>query len=380
MFEKSRINEIAGHIRAASGKVSFILGAGASKTADIPLAIDLIQCVEEKYPHCLNALSDKDRQNYGKVMGVLSPGERENLIVPILQNAKINWGHIALASLMRQQYVERVLTFNFDLILERAASILGVHLPVYDFGVSPTKDINRLVKSSIIHLHGQSHGMVLLNSEEEIKKNIENIRPIISETIRSSVTIVIGYSGSADGIFPIISDEYNSFHRLFWLGYEKTCPTHLESLISQDFAEYIGECDFDQTMIDVAQAIGAWPPLILKNPMDHTLEILEPTTEFPVFENTTGDWLFGIRKRLKDYSVRWTQETNADSAVFDVALGVSGNLDQLGVLDESDLTEDSKTAFSWMYMKEAIKVANEAIDEKTEFENTTFYEGISILC
>ena len=41
--------------------------------------------------------------------------------------AGINWGHIALAQMMRAGYVDRVLTVNFDTILHRACTLLAAN-------------------------------------------------------------------------------------------------------------------------------------------------------------------------------------------------------------------------------------------------------------
>ena len=156
-------------------------------------------------------------------MGALSPGDRKSLIEPLLNRSRINWGHIALASIIRhrEKNVRRILTFNFDLVLERTASLLGMHLPVYDFGVSPTRDVHDLAATAIFHLHGQSYGLRLLNSEKETAGHKENLRTLLADTVRNHVTIVIGYSGISDPALEVIKEEFNSNRDLIWLGYGK---------------------------------------------------------------------------------------------------------------------------------------------------------------
>ena len=173
----TKIAEIAGHIRQA-GSVCFIIGAGASRLAGIPTARELTKIINSKYAHCLHDLSDADCENYGKVMSKLAPAEREKLITPLLDKSGINWGQIALATMAQQKYITRILTFNFDLVLERAVAFLGLQLPVYDFGVAPTGDIKRIAEPSIIHLHGQTYGFVQLNSEDETNKHRSRLRPL----------------------------------------------------------------------------------------------------------------------------------------------------------------------------------------------------------
>ncbi len=346
MADRVKITELAGHIRAA-GKASFVIGAGASISAGIPSAAGLIKRIEAEFPHIYKGLSETDRQSYGRAMSKLFPRDRERLIVPLLQKARMNWGHIALAALLRGQHVERVLTFNFDLLLERAASMLGVHLPVYDFGTSATGEVNRLVSPSIIHLHGQSHGMVLLNSDEETRAHAEILRPVLRDTLRNHLTIVIGYSGEADAAFRIFCEDYNSYTRLIWLGRASSPSAHIRDLLATTKAEYIGECDFDRVMIELAKELGDWPPLILKNPMDHVLEVLEPTAEFPVGDAGDEDFLPAIRDRLKDFSSRWESDATPNSRAFDAGLGIGGDGTPIIQANADTFSDDAKRALAW---------------------------------
>lgn len=135
-----KVNELADFIRTGHS-VSFIIGAGASKSAGIPLASELINMIEDRYGHCLRSLSDEDKRNYGRVMRCLSDQERQELIEPLLKNAKINWGHLCLARIMQQPNVKRILSFNFDFLVEKAVSLMGDHLPVYDFGIAPADNV-----------------------------------------------------------------------------------------------------------------------------------------------------------------------------------------------------------------------------------------------
>ena len=159
-----KIAEIAGYIRQSSAlenRTSFIIGAGASVSAGIPTAAGLVEEIKENFAHCLNATPEDRRNQYGACMAALTPAERERLIQPKLKDAKINWGQIALASMINANFITRVLSFNFDLILEKAVSLLGMQVPVYDFGVAPSGKIHQIARQSIIHLHGVSGGAKL---------------------------------------------------------------------------------------------------------------------------------------------------------------------------------------------------------------------------
>ena len=71
----------------------------------------------------------------------------------------------------------RILTFNFGLVLERAASLLRMHLAVYDFVVAPTENISGLAARAIYHLLGQSYGLRLMNSDAETEQHAQLLDP-----------------------------------------------------------------------------------------------------------------------------------------------------------------------------------------------------------
>ena len=340
MAPLTKVREISHHIRQAN-RVSFIIGAGASKAARIPMARDLMAQVAKKYSHCVEGLEPEERNDYGRVMARLTPQERKDFIEPLLRDSGISWGQIALASLIAHGYVSRVLTFNFDLVLERAASLLGKHLPVYDFGVSPTRDIQKLAEPAIVHLHGQSYGLVLLNTDAETRAHRENISPLLTDTVQNHVTIVAGYSGEADPAFEIIQEQFNSYSRLIWLGFSRDPAPHLNDLFKKDYAEYVGDCDFERTMIGIAKQLEIWPPKIIANPPSHLLAELQEVVEYPAVPDDDHDALTSTRKRLQDYSDRWVEESTAEDRILSSL--VSG--DQSNEADDVDgLSDHAKRA------------------------------------
>ena len=124
--------------RRDGGKPGHVLiGAGCSKSAGIPLARELVDEILKRYPtKCANRFAGA-RPSYGAAMSALSPNERRDLIKPYIDNAKINWGHIALAAMMESGVIDTALTVNFDNLLARACGLLGLYPATYDFGAAP---------------------------------------------------------------------------------------------------------------------------------------------------------------------------------------------------------------------------------------------------
>jgi NAD-dependent SIR2 family protein deacetylase len=147
-YTTNDVLELAGAIRRAPEKVAFLTGAGCSLSAGIPLAKALVEEIRGKYPGEVERLvKPEQRRDYGACMGALAIDERKALLAPYLAKPKINWAHIALASLIRDGFVRRVLTFNFDSVLARACGLLGQYPATYDFGVSPSDQTDYLADS-----------------------------------------------------------------------------------------------------------------------------------------------------------------------------------------------------------------------------------------
>jgi hypothetical protein len=83
--------------------VAFCLltGAGCSKSAGIPLAPDLVKEIQAKFDREIShqlGVGDK-RFDYGAIMSCLTRAERKALLEPYLKNSKVNWAHIAIATM-----------------------------------------------------------------------------------------------------------------------------------------------------------------------------------------------------------------------------------------------------------------------------------------
>ena len=304
-FSSADVSRIAARLRRARkhGRgFHFLIGAGCSISAGIPTATDLVKQIYAEYPSEYAALSDDNRYSYGASMALLSINERRDLVRPYLENAQINWGTIALAQLIREGFVERVLSVNFDLLLENACGLLGVQPAVYDLGAASAGDPSLIVSPSIIHLHGQSYGFVLLNNDEETHKHREKLRPILIDTLRSAPLVIIGYGGSADGVSQTLLDEFEGREPLYWVGHSDEIASHLQGFLKKNLFEYFGGADFDRFMIELAQSLGCWPPSLFSDPLGHLLQRLSPVSAYPVSHSDNAiDLLRDLRRKLETW-------------------------------------------------------------------------------
>ena len=317
-YTSEDIGKIAKRLESAHARdraAHFLIGAGCSISAGIPSAGDLIKRIHKDYrAQCAELAPDK-RNSYGACMALLPLNERRDLIKPYLDHAKINWGTIALAQLIVKGFVSRVLTVNFDLVLENACGLLGLQPAVYDFGIAPADDPAMIVSPSIVHLHGQSYGLVLLNSDVETSEHQEKLKPIIADSLRNAPLIVTGYSGSADGIFHTVLDEFKGREQIYWASFEEEPQSHIAPFLKKSYFQFIGGADFDRFMIELAQALGCWPPSLFSTPLRHLLDQLRPVVPYPVMDSKSAiDLLGDLRGRLESWQDKLVdQESPAGS-------------------------------------------------------------------
>ena len=221
------VRDLAAALKRDSGGVAFLTGAGCSVTAGIPLAAQLVKQINDEYGNEIKRLvKPEQRGDYGACMGALALGERQRLLEPYLQNATINWANIALACMIHNRFVRRVLTFNFDSVLARACGLLARFPAIYDFGVSPSDRTDYLAEPCIVHLHGQGYGPVMTNSETETRAHAKKLLPLLNDTFARFPLVVIGYSGEADKVFHEIVGAYAGKYRIYWLGFEEGPKAH----------------------------------------------------------------------------------------------------------------------------------------------------------
>jgi tetratricopeptide (TPR) repeat protein len=290
--------------RERHGGFALLTGAGCSITAGIPLAPKLVEECQKTYPDVFNSTKPID---YGECMGMLSLDEREAIIGPYLDRQKLNWAHIAIATLIEKKWISRVMTFNFDSVLARACGLLGRYPATYDFGIAVTSNTDYLAKTCIIHLHGQGFGPVQMNSGEETKVHADGLRPLLQNTFENYPLVVLGYSGESDKVFDVLKEAYKRRHRIYWLGYEEEPKPHICALMAANphVIHYFGGADADEFMIAVAQEAGCFPPKVFADPAAHLLDEMEYVVEFPLAKTTMKfDLLKDTRARLQQHGAQ----------------------------------------------------------------------------
>jgi hypothetical protein len=206
---------------------SLLIGAGCSVTAGIRSAAGFVELIRERFKEAYNRAATKmrpDQPGYPQCMAELSRGQQRDLINEQVSNARINWAHISIAQLIRNGYIDRVLTTNFDPLALRACAMLGEFPAVYDFAISQLFRPGELPERAIFHLHGQSTGFVLMNTEAEVQAQSERLGSLFLDAGRARPWIVVGYSGDNDPVFDHLAATERFDYFLFWVGFKDEEP------------------------------------------------------------------------------------------------------------------------------------------------------------
>ena len=108
---------------------TLLIGAGCSVKAGIPTAAEFVEIIKKKFPRAYERAQNKTtpkKPSYPYCMAELALGERRDFIAEYVDRAKVNMAHICIAQLMKNGFVDRVLTTNFDPLVLRACALLGL--------------------------------------------------------------------------------------------------------------------------------------------------------------------------------------------------------------------------------------------------------------
>jgi Tfp pilus assembly protein PilF len=319
-------------------KATLLIGAGCSVSAGIPLAGGFVELIHEHFP---DAYRRAETKTYSSCMAELHRGLRHRLIGEQIDAAQINWAHVAIAQLMSEGYVDRVLTTNFDPLVVRACALIGQHPAVYDFALSQLLKPAQVPDNAVFHLHGQRAGFVTLHTEEECRQHAERLGPLFQDAGRGRSWIVVGYSGESDPVFELLSKVSEFEFGLYWVGYKdaEPAPHVVENLLISDKGAYLVRgYDADGFFVELAQRLGCFPPPFIEKPFSFlkasldSLAPFSPPSVTPIHdmvrhsrEVATHDVLKKPKKIIEEAILRFEQEDDALRGAVD---GESGALEQ----------------------------------------------------
>lgn len=280
-----------------ASNLMWFLGAGASAAAGIPTAQDMIWELKQLLfvsqrrvsSHVVADLSNPAVRSmiqghidgislgpqdaadeYAKLFEATYPAEadRQAFLDAKVTGAKPSYGHLALATFMREGLTTAVWTSNFDpLIADACATIYGTTGRLTVVGLD-APDLAAQVLSSKrwpveIKLHGDFRSRKLKNTSDELRHQDVRLRREFIKACQTYGLVVVGYSGRDDSIMDALIDAVGTPGAfpagLFWLQHGDAPPLlRVDDLLRRAHAAKIEAAlvrvqNFDETLRDLVR-------------------------------------------------------------------------------------------------------------------------------
>lgn len=265
----------------------FFIGAGASVTGNIPTAWGIVEEFKKRF----KALAAScETENYSDIMALLTPTQRREFLGEFIDRSTVNTAHLYLATLVKHGFVDRVFTTNFDHLITRSLSLMGIHPAVYDFAASQRFIPGEIRKNSVFYLHGQRDGFIQLNTGKELDEHAKKLNTLFQDSLSKRCWIVIGYSGENDPVFEQLS-KIETFHeKLFWIGYEKEEPKdHIKEKLlypERKFAYYVKDYNADRFFRELVRELGIEDFPTISKPLSILKDTLNTIGDSPTHDQT----------------------------------------------------------------------------------------------
>jgi tetratricopeptide (TPR) repeat protein len=251
------IKEVADVVRALQragsdeahpcGKAVFLIGAGCSRSAGIPVGAEIVDLCAIKLAKAYHGADFGEDEADAAIALLIHKGDlpkesrRESLYGylfehhfpdaaeqhEIVQEAigrctGINWAHLCLGELVARKYVHTVLTTNFDQLALEGVIRTG-QIPVIADGV---ESLNRLsgnpATPQVVHLHGSMHTYSPRNSAKAVSETGASpaMQAALYSLFRESVPlVVVGYGGGEEGVMRLLVSAANTYPNklIYWV-------------------------------------------------------------------------------------------------------------------------------------------------------------------
>ncbi len=289
------------------------IGAGMSVTGGIPSAGEIAKEILAKYKDNpkIKKLSKEDK-TYTNLMACLTTAERNALLNHYIDEAKVNVGYIYLAHLIKEGYIDYVLTVNFDNLILRAMAMYNMFPPTYDLSILKDLTTDRIEKQSVTYLHGTHRGLWMLNTDTELKKISKICTPFLNKIADRRTWIVLGYSGD-DKVLDHIADLGSFTNDLYWVTHKDKEPGKrvLELLLDQDNSHsyLVKGYDADSFMLKLHSEVGLRTPDILDTPftsLQNTINSIVDVSDEHEYKNVK-ERLEIVKRQINDAIPRYQQ-------------------------------------------------------------------------
>ncbi len=236
--------------------LAFFLGAGASFESGIMLAGQMMKKFKEKIfeINCHYLQTDDEKAEWlGKQKWYecgkkeysclfekahATKSERQRFIENMIADKEPSFGYVVLADLLLRNYVNTVLTTNFDdLVYISATNFTGNRPIVYAYGILASEMKMTSPHSKVLKLHGDYLYSNIVNTSEEMYKQSQalsepykddreaisslNMERQVRTIFNNFGLIVLGYSGGDETVMRLLDNasKDNGFYWCYVKGY-----------------------------------------------------------------------------------------------------------------------------------------------------------------
>ncbi|MFN7982167.1 MAG: tetratricopeptide repeat protein [Vicinamibacterales bacterium] len=256
------------------------LGAGASYESGIPLAGAMMEdfrrriCEEEGPTECSAAdqrawllgqqwYRDAEASDtlYSALFERYEANERGRQIYVerMIRDRKPSFGYVVLANLIARNYINTVLTTNFDdLVNEACATFTDIRPVTYAYGVMVSDLRIGNPRPRILKLHGDYLYSRLKNSKDELQFQDANMSRSVPLLLNEYGLIVIGYSGCDESVMDLLR-QLAPGNDLYWCGLptkDDALAPSVRRLLDKTGGAYVEIESFDKMMSEVRSIVG----------------------------------------------------------------------------------------------------------------------------
>ncbi|QIK55172.1 hypothetical protein G7051_12810 [Dysgonomonas sp. HDW5B] len=304
---EGQIEDIAYLLKDAKNsknKPIVFLGAGMSVAGGIPSAYKIAEEILSRFQNKpkIKRIKKEDR-TYAKLMACLTTAERNTLLNEYIEKAKINVGYIYLAHLIKEGYIDYVLTVNFDNLILRAMAMYNLFPPTYDLSILNDMTTSNIETQSVTYLHGTHRGLWMLNTQDELNKISKTCSSFLNKIAERRTWIVIGYSGE-DKLLDEIANLGSFTNDLYWVTYKDNEPSQRvqEKLLNlpNNNTYWVKGYDADLFMLRLHSEVGLPTPDILYKPFTTLQNTINSIVEISDEHRNAKGQLEITKRHVKD--------------------------------------------------------------------------------
>lgn len=293
----SNLTTLSFSLYSNPGTYALLLGSGVSRTANIPtgwdIVCDLIRKIaaidntkisgkedewfksqygkEPSYSELLDKLTSSSTERVGLMSRYFEPNEHDKEL-GYKQPTK---AHKAIAQLIKDGYINVVITTNFDRLLERALEAIGL-TPQTVYKEEDWNTITPFVHSkrpTIIKVNGDYIDCTFRNTEGELDHYPDNTKEQLKWIFENYGLITCGWSGDWDtGLVEIIESSKKPRYNTY-LSYINNVSYKQKELADKRGADTLQIKDADTLFTEISEQVNAIARMDIPNDLDDKIVV-----------------------------------------------------------------------------------------------------------